>query len=228
MNQDKGNMNHLLDDYMSLQERVYAILRDWIISGELKPNDSLNANQLSKQLNVSRTPVRDAVNKLVSVGLAVKEVHKEAKVADFMSDEMYEIFRLRASMEGIAASSAARYMTDEQKEQLLYLCHKAEKFSIIGDEDGFMEMDQEMHFFIYEKMKTPILRSMAKQLYIISKHNRTTGYHIEGRREEVLSEHERLVNAIQRGDEKQAEEYGYQHLHNSITHMREEFYKLSK
>ncbi len=68
-NQDKID---ILKDYASLQDRVYMVLREKILSGELPPNAPLNTNQLSKQMNVSRTPIRDAVNKLVSVGLAEK------------------------------------------------------------------------------------------------------------------------------------------------------------
>lgn len=59
-NQDKID---ILKDYASLQDRVYMVLREKILSGELPPNAPLNTNQLSKQMNVSRTPIRDAVNK---------------------------------------------------------------------------------------------------------------------------------------------------------------------
>ena len=226
MEKDTDTIVNLLDDYVSLQDRVYEILREQILSGKLAPNTPLNTNQLSKQMNVSRTPVRDAINKLVSVGLVTKVVHKEAVVADFMSEEMYEIFKARAALEGIAANSAARYMDDETKEKLVWTANRAEECSLTGDEAGFMEYDQEMHFLIYASMKTPILQDMAKQLYIVAKHNRATGYHIEGRQTQVLQEHSDIVSAIARGNADQAEKAGYQHLYNAITYMRKQFEKL--
>lgn len=217
---------NLMEDYLSLQDRVYILLRERILSGELPPNATLNTSQLSRQLNVSRTPVRDAINRLISVGLAVKVVHREARVADFMSDEVYEIFKARSALEGIAANSAARYMKEADKRQLMQLAQTAGNCSLNGDVDGFMEADQKMHFQIYESMKTPVLQDMAKQLYIIVKHNSAMGLQIESRGEQVRLEHMELVSAILEGDAEKAEKAGYQHQYNSIVNMRRKFEKL--
>lgn len=213
----------IMDGYLSLQERVYEILRDQILSGKLPPNAPLNTNQLSKQMNVSRTPVRDAVNKLVSLGLAVKITYKEARVADFMSEEMYEIFCARSALEGIAARSASRYMSGEDKEKLVWLSNRSEECFLTGDENGFMEVDQELHFLIYKSLKTPILLNMAKQLYLISKRNRDAGYHIVGRGEEVVKEHAELAEAINRGDAEGAERIGASHHFNTIVNLQKKF-----
>ena len=182
MIEHKNNVSiDLQEEHLSLQERVYLILKDWILSGELPAKAPLNTNHLSKQLNVSRTPVRDAINKLVASGLAVKVANKEARVADFMTDEMNEIFRTRAALEGIAASAAATYMGQQQKELLADYEKQAARCSEVGDEQGFMEIDEKFHFLIYESLRTQTLEQMTKQLYLISKHNRATGYRIEGR-----------------------------------------------
>lgn len=226
MEHEKGEMINLMEGYLSLQDRVYMILRERILSGKLPPNAVLNTSQLSKQFNVSRTPVRDAVNRLVSEGLAVKFVHREVKVADFMSDENYEIFKARSALEGIAASSAARYIGEEDKQKLIDFAKMAEACSLAGDEDGFMEADQKMHFLIYENMKTPVLQTMAKQLYIMVRHNSAIGLSIEGRGEQVRTEHLNLVKAILSGDSQLAEKAGYQHQFNSIVNLRQKFEKL--
>ncbi len=226
MEKENDEMINLMDGYLSLQDRVYMILRERILSGKLPPNSVLNTSQLSKQFNVSRTPVRDAVNRLVSEGLAIKFVHKEVKVADFMSDENYEIFKARSALEGIAASSAACYMGEEDKQKLIEFAKAAEACSLDGDEEGFMEEDQKMHFLIYESMKTPVLQTMAKQLYIMVRHNSAMGLSIEGRGEQVRREHSELIAAILSGDSQQAEKAGYQHQYNSIVNLRRKFEKL--
>ncbi len=218
----------VMDGYLSLQERVYEILRDQILSGELPPNAPLNTNQLSKQLNVSRTPVRDAVNKLVSLGLAVKVTYKEARVADYMSEEMYEIFCARSALEGIAARSSSRYMSGDDKVKLIGLLNRSEECFLTGDEKGFMELDQEMHFLIYKNLKTPVLQDMAKQLYMISKRNRDAGYHIAGRGEQVVKEHAELAEAINRGDAERAERIGASHHFNTIINLQQKFEMLKK
>lgn len=225
-NQDKID---ILKDYASLQDRVYMVLREKILSGELPPNAPLNTNQLSKQMNVSRTPIRDAVNKLVSVGLAEKMVHKEARVADFMSDEVYEIYCARSALEGIAARSSAKYMSDEDKEHLKSIANRLEENYLTGNDSTFMELDQELHFLIYDNMKTMVLRDMTKQLYVISKRNGDTAYHrIRGRNSEVIQEHNELVKAICNGDAEQAERIGFNHQLNTISNLQKKFEMLKK
>lgn len=221
------NIN-LLDEYMSLQERVYEILKNDILSGKLPPNASLNTNRLSEQLHVSRTPVRDAVNKLVSIGLAVKINHREAKVADFMSGEMYEIFCARAALEGIAARSAAKYMTAEEKANLMELTTQFDQLRLSGDENAFMNLDEQFHFEIYRSLRTVLLKDMCEQLYTISKRNRDAGYHISGRSEQVVREHEELAMAIYRGDGDAAQEIGTRHHANTILRLQKKFEQLKE
>lgn len=225
-NSIKDRNINLMEDYISLQERVYILLREWILTGRLPPNTVLNTSRLARQLNVSRTPVRDAINRLISVGLVVKVVHREARVADFMSDEVYEIFKARAALEGISAASAARHMKEEDKRQLVLFAQESERCALNMDKAGFIEADQKMHFLLYENMKTPLLQDMAKQLYMLVRHNSIMGLQIEGRGEQIHMEHRALVNAVLEGDVDLAEQAGYQHMYNSISNMRQKFERL--
>jgi DNA-binding GntR family transcriptional regulator len=212
----------------TLQESVYEILRDNILTGKLPPNAPLNTSELSKKMHVSRTPVRDAVNKLILIGLAVKVGNKGARVADFMSDEMYEIFSARAYLEGIAARSAAKYMGAEEKEGLLEFAAAFERLYLSGDDKAFMELDEEFHFVIYKSLKNVLIKDMVEQLYIISRRNREVGYHIEGRSQQVVDEHRELVLAIYQGDEKAAERAGICHHSNTILKLKKKFEQLKQ
>lgn len=219
---------NIMEGYLTLQERVYEILRDNILSGKLPPNASLNTSQLSMQMHVSRTPVRDAVNKLVSIGLAVKVSHREARVADFMTDEMNEVFKARSALEGIAAHSAAKYMAPEEKELLKNLSDRFEECYLAKDEVKFKELDQEYHFLIYKSMRTATLKDIACQLYMMTKGNRDAGYHIEGRGEQILEEHKALTKAIYHGNAEEAEKIGSNHHFNAITNMQKMFEQLKQ
>jgi len=222
-----GNMD-IIDGHQTLYERVYEILRNDILSGKLPPNAPLNTNELSKVMHVSRTPVRDAVNKLVSIGLATKDSHKEARVANFMSDEMYEIFCVRASLESIAAHSAAKYMSTEEKENLLKLTERFEELYLSGDDKAFMDLDEQFHFIIYQYLKTDLLKDLVEQLYVIAKQNRDAGYHIAGRSQQVVKEHEELALAIYHGDEEKIEKIATRHHANTILRLQEKFEQLKQ
>lgn len=220
-----SNVN-LIDEHQTLQEKVFEILKEDILSGAIPPNTILNSSDLSRKLHVSRTPIRDAVNKLISIGLVVKTSYKEARVADFMSDEMYEIFCARAALEGVAAKSATKYMGMKEKEQLLEMAKKFKEYALAENEEKFMELNEEFHFKIYDCLKTSIIRDMCGQLYTITKQSRNAGYHVEGRSEQIVKEHEELALAIYNGDSQKAEEMGIKHHANTISELKYKFERL--
>lgn len=221
---DRGSTE--LANYMSLQDRVYCLIRDWILDGTLKPGDALNTSRLSEQLHVSRTPIREAVNRLVASGLVVKTVHKEARVADFMSEEMREISSARAALEEIAAQSAARYMSWEDKEKLQSLANRCEECYLLGEADAFLEADKTFHFFIYGSLKTAILRDTAERLYMIYFRNSRLGYQLAGRQAKVVEEHLALARAIREGNASLAGQIGASHHHNTIKELEEQLKRV--
>lgn len=228
MKKEFCNFPEIAIESQTLQERVFDVLKENILSGAIAPNASLNTNELAKKLNVSRTPVRDAVNRLVSMGLAVKANHKEARVADYMSDEMFEMFCARAALEGVAASFAARTMSREDKIKLVKM---AEEFRVLheqNNDEAFMKLNQEFHFMIYSCLKTQMIRDMAEQLYVLTKRNRDAGFHILGRSQQVVMEHSELAQAILTGDHELAESIGIRHHKNTINNLKQKFENLKE
>jgi DNA-binding GntR family transcriptional regulator len=91
----------------SLVESVYHALLQRIVRGELPRGTVVSELALSQELGVSRTPVHDAVRQLAKDGLVVQEGRRRARVADFSSDDVYEVFEMRKYLEGPAAELAA-------------------------------------------------------------------------------------------------------------------------
>src|SRR5699024_3055636 len=85
---------------------VYEILKRKIIEGSLAPNESLIEERLSDYLNVSRTPVRDAIQQLEHESLIVRGINGRLKVAPISIKEAREIFGIRAKLEEIAIADA--------------------------------------------------------------------------------------------------------------------------
>src|SRR5690606_12992411 len=84
-------------------ETAYRAVRHLILTGELRSGDKLLEGRLAEQIGVSRTPVREALNRLNAEGLVVQERYRRGVVASFSHDDAAEIFRLRALLEGHAA-----------------------------------------------------------------------------------------------------------------------------
>lgn len=94
----------------SLVESVYETLLQRIVQGTLPRGTVISELALAQELGVSRTPVHDAVRQLAKDGLVVREGTRRARVTDFTSDDVYEIFEIRKYLEGPAAELAAGRM----------------------------------------------------------------------------------------------------------------------
>ncbi|TXT44973.1 MAG: transcriptional regulator, partial [Spirochaetes bacterium] len=93
--------------YRSIQDIVFTTLRDEIVSHAVKPGEVLNTVELSKRLGVSRTPIREALNRLISIGLVEETPHRSCYVKKISLDQLIEIFYIRAALAGVATRLAA-------------------------------------------------------------------------------------------------------------------------
>lgn len=102
------------DSAESLAEAVYETLLEGIICGQLTPGMFLSAAKLSGKLEVSRTPIHDALWMLASDGLVEQQSGRRARVTQFGRDDLWEIFEIRRLLEGPAAEMAAGRMDQRQ------------------------------------------------------------------------------------------------------------------
>jgi DNA-binding GntR family transcriptional regulator len=90
-----------------LADQAYDVLREQILRRELQPGQRLSVPRIATELGLSRSPVREAVQRLVSEGLGVEQVHRGAVVAGVDPRELDEMYEIRARLEGLAARRAA-------------------------------------------------------------------------------------------------------------------------
>ena len=97
----------------TLSDKVYETLLEAIVSGRIDPGTELSVVGIAKELDVSRTPVHDALRQLAHDGLVEQEVNRKARVAGFTRDDVFEIFEMRKLLEGRAAELAATRMEEK-------------------------------------------------------------------------------------------------------------------
>lgn len=98
---------------LSLVDSVYETLLQAIVSGGLSPGAELNSVELAEQLDVSRTPVKEAIKLLTHDGLARQVNHHKARVVQFSRQDIIEIYDLRKHLEGAAAEKATKFIDDD-------------------------------------------------------------------------------------------------------------------
>jgi DNA-binding GntR family transcriptional regulator len=115
-----------LSDQRSLQERVYVDLRQALLEGAFDSGERVFEAELARRLGVSRVPVREAVRRLQQDGLLQVQGRGGVYVASISADEVDEVYRLRAAVEGVAAGLAAERATEEQLDKIGQLVDQIE------------------------------------------------------------------------------------------------------
>jgi len=119
---------------VSLAERVYTDLKTALHSGRFEPGERVREEAVADWLQVSRTPVREALRRLASEQLVAFEPHLGVRVPGWSHRDIEEIFALRVELESYAAGQAARHASPAQVAELRELARQIEQAAFGGAE----------------------------------------------------------------------------------------------
>ena len=145
------------------QETVYEKLQKAISQGDIRPGTRLKNEQISKQLGVSDTPVREALARLRAEGLVTRADHKGYEVKQLTPEDLDEIVRIRVKLECMAAREACKHIKDEDIKRLAELQVPNER--IKKDIKEFFRFNQLFHKSIYEAANMPTLLNIIENLW---------------------------------------------------------------
>ena len=191
----------------TLSGKTTKALRDAIIMGDLPPGTKLNEPKLAEQYQVSRGPLREAIQKLVSMRLVTHVPHQGARVATLELNDIIELYELREVLEGKAAALAAQNMSDNAIEELKNLLdvHRQHHASNSG-EYMVTEGDVDFHYQIIKGSGNRMLtHQLCNELYHLIRMFRYQTSRFKSRSERALVEHEQLIYAIEQRDSQLAE-----------------------
>ncbi|HUX20857.1 MAG TPA: GntR family transcriptional regulator [Spirochaetia bacterium] len=211
------------DQYRSIQDIVFTSIRDDILSGKMKPGDPLNTVELAQRLGVSRTPIREALNRLIASGLVVNERHRGAHVRKLSIDEVVEIYYIRAALAGVAARLATKHMTESESKRLFELCDQMDQDLSNGLPEAMLAKNFEFHSIVYRTAKSPRLEALVLEYYRQSDFYRTLGLELPGRFAEISREHRLIAEGLASGDKDRAEAASRQHHFNTAMRIAKSF-----
>ncbi|MDC7244630.1 MAG: GntR family transcriptional regulator [Sphaerochaetaceae bacterium] len=207
--------------YKSVQRIVFETLKDEVLTGQLKPGDFLNTLTIARRLGVSRTPVREALNRLTSIGLTENEPHKGYFVKKLSVDEILEIYYIRASLSGACTRLAVNNITDEQIGHLSSLCDEMENHLSQNNHEHMLDTNYTFHDTIFKAAHSPRLQELVLQYYQLSEQYRALALELPGRYGEVCSEHRAIVDALKKRDPDLAENKEKEHQINTARRIAE-------
>ena len=151
------------DDRLNAADSAYSALRDDILSGVLKPDDRLTEVTLADRLNMSRTPVREAVKRLLIEGFLTRAPGEGLRVTGLEPDEVQQIFQIRLKLESYGARRAAEHATPAEQAELhrlaaLMTAHTPPKTN--QDFDTISRANAAFHRTIMLAAKSPRLGAM--------------------------------------------------------------------
>ncbi|MEE2057754.1 GntR family transcriptional regulator [Rhodococcus artemisiae] len=204
-----------------LTESVHATLREQIFAGELPPGAALSVPALAAKLNVSRTPVREAVQQLISEGIAVYTRNAGAKV-DVVDDETIRaVFEVREVLDGLAAHQATLRATYKNIEDLSVLVvDQRALLDTPPDHRRDARMDLEFHTAIRDIAGNKPLREASTRLDGQAHLYRSDMWTIEENRRIAVDEHERILAAIRSGDAEGARSAASAHVAGLLVRTR--------
>jgi len=198
---------------------AYSLLLQAIDDGTFKPGDRLVESELAERFGVSRTPIREALQRLETQSLLTRD-GRSLIVASLDHNQLAELYIVRAELEGLAARLAAKHATVEEVRVLRDMV--TEDRILINDPKALSRANKRFHKQIHLASHN---RFLVRQLDLVHRSMAllaTTSLEAEGRGEEALTEHTAMVDAIARGDGEAADAA----LRKHISHAFETRLKL--
>ena len=209
----------LTEDMGSLRIRVFNAIENAILNGEYKDGESLSELRISKELGVSRTPVREALMQLELEGLVKNIPNKGAVVIGVTEKDTRDIYEIRIRIEGLAAKLAAENITEEELRALEKLVELQEFYLMKNDTEQIWELDSDFHKIIYDASRSRPLRFMLSNFHNYIKKARDTSVRTAGRAEKTVAEHRAILGAIKSGDGDLAEKLTAEHITNAEENL---------
>jgi DNA-binding GntR family transcriptional regulator len=185
-----------------LQKDAYTLILEAIDAGFFKPGDRLVESELADRFGVSRTPVREALQRLETQGMLSRD-GRSLIVASLDHNQLAELYAVRTELEGLAARLAARAATDEEVRVLRGMVEDDRRL-IGGDPRELSRANKRFHKQIHLASHN---RFLIQQLDLVHRSMAlmaTTSFAAEGRDEMGLAEHDRIIAAIEARDPEAA------------------------
>ncbi|MER5394563.1 GntR family transcriptional regulator [Saccharopolyspora sp. NPDC002686] len=196
-----------------LADRTYAALKAAVLDGTLPPGTGLSVPELARQLDVSRSPVREAVQRLIHDGVATHVPHRGAEVSRVDIDDLRQLYVVREQLEGLAARLATENLGAEGLSLLREILAEHER-ALADDADNaaHIELDMRFHRAVRELADNPHLLATLEPIAGRSHFALHSLWRSDEAPRLALDEHRAVVDAMASGDPELAEVAARRHI----------------
>ncbi len=195
-----------------LHAEVGDRLRDMIAQGEIGAGSRLNEQRLAEMLDVSRTPIREALKQLASEGLVELLPGRGARVARLAPEAILELFEVISGLERYAAELASQRMTERELARLQTLHERMIGHYRAGRRPDYFRLNQEIHLGVVAAARNPTLKATHAALMAKAGGSRYTALMSPERWAEAVAEHGALMQALTARNASRAGQIMLQHV----------------
>lgn len=203
----------------SLEEKVYKTLEDQILSQKLTAGEAVTEMKLSAELGVSRTPVREALQRLDREGLIKLIPNKGAFVIGISEKDLIDIYMIRMRLEGLAARITAEKADESTVRHLRENTELTEFFISKGNVERVKDLDSDFHDIIYRACESRMLCKTLSELHRYIASYRKLSLTVEGRIEKSFEEHKQICDAIEKKDMENADRLMSRHVEHALDNL---------
>ena len=173
-------------------------LEEMIFSGQLRPGEKLEEATIAARFGVSRTPVREAIQRLVATGMVEVRRRKGTIVTQLTMPRLIGMIEMMSELDVMAARLAARRATPEERDVIRKILERAR--SSVGDQQAYTRLNREFHWALYSSTHNDYLQEVALRTWKVLQPYRNFRLDQPGRRKDSLAEHEAIYEAIRTSD----------------------------
>ncbi|PIJ52082.1 hypothetical protein BL250_01845 [Erwinia sp. OLTSP20] len=204
----------------SLSFIAYEKIKAMILNMELEPGSSLTEMWLIEKLNMSRTPIREALYRLQQESFVTLTPHKGWFVSEISLRDIQELFEIREALEGISARHATRRLSDEQLQEMARFLASLEQ-ALQEDEAAVVDPGDSLHDLIFSAADNQFINNIMT-IYL----DRLRLFHVlasglPGRKRQSWREHQEILQAMIARNEEAAENAMRRHIRSSMQSILE-------
>ena len=187
---------------VSIREKVYRTVKDWILEGSISPGSRVFETRLAKEINTSRTPVREALHMLEREGLLEAVPRVGYRVKQIKWEEVEEICEIRTVLEILAARWAIKRISAGEIKALERNIEQAAQEAEAGMSHAFVERDAEFHEILARASGSERLVELCEQLRRHMLRYRIESLYLPETALKAIEGHRRILERIKNNDEK--------------------------
>ena len=208
-----------IEGYELLNQKVYRVLKTEIAKGFLEPGTKLLENKIAEEMHVSRTPVREAMQKLAAEGFIKMTPNQTMIVTEVSLEDVKEVLQIRGVLEGLAARITAKKINRQEINELEKVITQMSLHVTKKDLSSYCKLDDEFHDFILNICGNKWIIQIRDNLGSFIYRFRIKSLSVPGRLKCSFGEHRKIMESLKKHNSEEADRLSQVHMENTVINI---------